>query len=482
MPVSPLVVDRAAGCLLGEACGDALGVPYEMAAPPVGEAVMKGGGLGPYDPGEWSDDTQMTLCVATAAAAGLDLTGPDGLDAVAEAFVAWLAGGATDVGLQTRTVLLDAASLTGRPHEQLTAAAEALHARTGHTAGNGALMRTSVVGLFALDDREKTAAAARAVARLTHADDLASDSSVLCSEAIRVAVTEGRLDLTAGLDLVADGNRESWAGWLEEATGADPGQFQNNGFTVTALQAAWAAITTTDRGDGSAMHVQRGLQAAVRAGHDTDTVAAVAGSLLGARYGASAIPTQWRRMVHGWPGYRAHDLVEIAVSTVRGGRRPGEWPSVATMVDPDVPSLALPHPIDPDILLGSISDLRRARELGVQAVVSLCPLGLDDVPAEGMSPRDHIEFWFNGDAGDADANPHLDFVLDDASSALRQFRAEGKRVLLHCHTGSSRAPAVALRYAVDLGVAPELAQTSIRSAVPDVRAEGRLWEVAAHGE
>ena len=65
----------------------------------------------------------------------------------------------------TRTVLLDAASLPGRPHEQLTASAEALHARTGHTAGNGALMRTSVVGLFALDDREKTAAAARAVAR-----------------------------------------------------------------------------------------------------------------------------------------------------------------------------------------------------------------------------------------------------------------------------------------------------------------------------
>ena len=254
MSVSPLVVDRAAGCLLGEACGDALGVPYEMSAPPVGEAVMKGGGLGPYDPGEWSDDTQMTLCVATAAAAGLDLTGPDGLDAVAEAFVAWLAGGATDVGVQTRTVLLDAASLPGRPHEQLTTAAEALHARTGHTAGNGALMRTSVVGLFALDDREKTAAAARAVARLTHADDLASDSSVLCSEAIRVAVTEGRLDLAAGLDLVADGNRARWADWLEEATGADPGQFQNNGFTVTALQAAWAAITTTDRGDGSAMH------------------------------------------------------------------------------------------------------------------------------------------------------------------------------------------------------------------------------------
>ena len=91
MPIRSITVDRAAGVLLGQACGDALGVPYEMAAPPVGEAVMKGGGLGPYDPGEWSDDTQMTLCVAQVAAQGGDLTSPEALDQVAEAFTSWLA-------------------------------------------------------------------------------------------------------------------------------------------------------------------------------------------------------------------------------------------------------------------------------------------------------------------------------------------------------------------------------------------------------
>lgn len=491
MPTRSELVDRAAGVLLGEACGDALGVPYEMAAPPVGEAVMKGGGLGPYDPGEWSDDTQMTLCVAQVASRGVDLTSPPGLDAVAEAFVAWLSGGATDVGTQTRTVLSEAAGRSGRTHERLTGASDALHARTGLTAGNGALMRTSIVGIAAVDDRRKTAAAARAVARLTHADPLAADSSVLWSEAIRVAVTQGRLDLAAGLDLVSTSNMERWSDWIEEATAADPGAFRENGFTVTALQAAWAAITSTDRGDGSAMHLQRGLQAAVRAGHDTDTVAAIAGSLLGARYGSSAVPTQWRRMVHGWPGYRAHDLVEIAVATLGGGRRVGSWPSVETMVDQDIPILGIPHPIDPGIVLGSISDLYRVASLDVQAVVSLCPLGLADIPASGMSPRDHIEFWINDDRVDASdgtdgtateaPNPHLDFVLDDASSALRQFRAEGKRVLVHGRRGEHRTQAVALRYAVDLGVAPELAQRSIRDALPGIHAAGRLWDVAAHG-
>ena len=326
MPIRPIAVDRAAGVLLGQACGDALGVPYEMAAPPVGEAVMKGGGLGPYDPGEWSDDTQMTLCVAQVAAQGGDLTGPEALDQVAEAFTAWLDGGATDVGTQTRAVLTEAEQLPGRPHERLTRASEALHARTGPHRGqrrpHAHLDRRARAG----HDRDATADAARAIAQLTHADPLAGDSAVLWSEAIRVAVTEGRLDLAAGLDLVTPTYAGRWGDWIEEATGADPGQFPNNGYTVTALQDAWAAITTTDRGDGSAMHLQRGLQAAVRAGHDTDTVAAIAGSLLGARYGASAVPTQWRRMVHGWPGLRAHDLVELAVSTLPVGAATASGP------------------------------------------------------------------------------------------------------------------------------------------------------------
>lgn len=69
-PVSFDVLDRASGVLLGQACGDALGVPYEFDYPPEGEAEMRGGGLGPYAPGEWSDDTQMAICVARVSERG----------------------------------------------------------------------------------------------------------------------------------------------------------------------------------------------------------------------------------------------------------------------------------------------------------------------------------------------------------------------------------------------------------------------------
>ena len=41
----------------------------------------------------------------------------------------------------------------------------------------------------------------------------------------------------------------------------------------------------------------------------------VAGALLGARWGASAVPERWRRMLHGWPGLDADGLERLAVAT-----------------------------------------------------------------------------------------------------------------------------------------------------------------------
>lgn len=88
---------------------------------------------------------------------------------------------------------------------------------------------------------------------------------------------------------------------------------------MSAFQAAWSSIHATRHLDGTA-HLEAALQTAVAIGDDTDTVAAIAGALLGARYGASAIPARWADAVHGWPGLSGNDLCQLALDTALAGR------------------------------------------------------------------------------------------------------------------------------------------------------------------
>jgi ADP-ribosyl-[dinitrogen reductase] hydrolase len=233
---------------------------------------------------------------------------------------------------------------------------------------------------------------------------------------------------------------------------------------VEALQGAWSAIAHT-RGQGAhaADHLRLALEASVRGGGDTDTVAAIAGGLLGAAYGAPAIPSDWRRLMHGWPGLRARDLVSLGVQIAA---RPAtdEWPLVPVQEywlgrEPLPP---VPHPHDPGVVLGTVRHLRDLRDLPVEvdAVVSLCRLGADEVPAPGVAPADHVEVWLI-DVPDSDQNPHLEFVFDDTVAAITNLRAEGKTVLLHCVQAQSRTPTLAALYSASLGVDPAVALNEI---------------------
>ena len=112
MRLSPAQTDRACGVLLGAACGDALGAGYEFEVSTLGPGerpAMIGGGLGGFEPGEWTDDTAQTYAVAEVAAAGLDLRSEEALDRIAARFAQWFAEGPPDVGVLTRAVLTVAA-------------------------------------------------------------------------------------------------------------------------------------------------------------------------------------------------------------------------------------------------------------------------------------------------------------------------------------------------------------------------------------
>ena len=324
--------DRACGVLLATAAGDALGAGYEFGPPlPDDELVtMRGGGACNWAPGEWTDDTAMAIAIAEVAAAGADLRSVDAQDQIVARWVGW-SRTAPDVGIQTRRVLgqvLDGGA-SGAAAAALAASAD-LHERTGHTAGNGSLMRTAPVALAYLGDPDGLAEAALAVSALTHFDRSAGEACVLWSLAIRHAVLTGELDARAGLGYLPARTVDVWAARLVEAEQSRPGDFSKNGWVVEALQAAWCAIVTAanflpgdDREGGASQadHLKLSLENAVRGGRDADTVAAIAGGLVGAAYGASAVPGDWRSAIHGWPGYNATDLIRLASEIAACGRQ-----------------------------------------------------------------------------------------------------------------------------------------------------------------
>ena len=382
-----LDLDRCAGVLLGLAAGDALGAGYEFAATPRGEVRMIGGGLGRWEPGEWTDDTQMALCIAEEAATGkLDPT------AVAERFLDWYRSGPADVGTQTSWVLSHAST----PGDLAAAAAQYFSQHQDRSAGNGSLMRTAPVALACLGDDEALVGQATAVSALTHADPLAGEACAIWCVAIDRAVRRGTgllEGVTDAIALLPADRRNYWEQRVKEADAGPPSKFQPNRFVTRAFQAAMAAILHTPvPADVPCRHLQDALQAAVRIGDDTDTVAAIAGAWLGARWGATAVPVQWKAALHGWPGYRASDLVRLAVLAAKHGKsdRAG-WPAADDLTgyyQRNWPASAVMVPLeeDPGVVLANISGVA---DVSADVVVSLCRVGrlVPTAPTRGSGPH-----------------------------------------------------------------------------------------------
>jgi ADP-ribosyl-[dinitrogen reductase] hydrolase len=298
------VLDRAAGVLLGAALGDALGAGYEFSYPDSNAVIdLVGGGPFDFEPAEWTDDTSMALVIAQVAANGDDLHQGRGLDAIAAGFVAWYESHPKDVGNQTRKVL----SKLPKDAAAMRAISSSLPGLKG---GNGSLMRTSPVALSYLADPVGLVRAAGAISDLTHYYAPARQACQLWSFAIGHAVVHGNYDgVRTYLELVDDEVSDYWRPLIDEAETGSPEDFPDNGWVVHALQTAWWAISTTEEEPGQ---VETALTKAVRAGGDTDTVAAIAGGLVGGRWGSSAIAAERRDALHGWPGLTGPDLAKLA--------------------------------------------------------------------------------------------------------------------------------------------------------------------------
>jgi len=323
-PLSPDQVDRAIGAMLGLACGDALGAGYEFQARvPYTQPIVMNGGNG-WELGEWTDDTDMAICIAQVAASGQDLLNKQAQDHIVQKWIDWT-DVAKDVGLQTSAVLV----LVGTNGDSIGArnAALEVHNDNGRSAGNGSLMRTAPVALAYLHDEESLTTAARQISDLTHYESDAGDACVLWCQAIRHAVLDGELpDFSELVRFLPSEDQQKWLQRISEAYVYESFEFENNGWVVAAFQAALSAIVHAgtppeipELGLSRNHHFQISLERAVRCGGDTDTVAAISGSLVGALWGAQAIPESWRNKLHGFPEYSAEDLVNLALQIATKG-------------------------------------------------------------------------------------------------------------------------------------------------------------------
>jgi ADP-ribosyl-[dinitrogen reductase] hydrolase len=308
--MSELQIGRYRGAMLGLAVGDAVGTTLEFRPPgsfaPIEDMV--GGGPFRLQPGEWTDDTSMALCLAES------LVSTGGFDPVdqLERYCRWYreghlacTGRCFDIGNTVRGALVRF-ELTREPY---------CGPLGTDTAGNGSLMRLAPVPLaYARRPREAIEYSGES-SRTTHQAPQAVDACRYFGGLI-----VGALSGVAKDELLAErycpvpeywDKRPLYPSVEEVARGSfkrrQPPEIKGSGYVVRAMEAAlWAFYTTDD--------FRAGCLAAANLGDDADTTAAIYGQLAGAYYGEESIPEAWReRLAHrDWIECLAEGLYRLA--------------------------------------------------------------------------------------------------------------------------------------------------------------------------
>ena len=297
-------LSRARGALVGLAVGDALGTTneFKVAGTFTPSTDMVGGGVFDLEPGQWTDDTSMALCLADSLLAQGRY---DSFD-VMERYDRWRKDGyrsstgtCFDIGNQVMRSLWDFEVNQRVPRT----------AQRTTSAGNGAIMRLAPVVIAGFEHREirEIVATAGLSARETHYSVEAE------------AATEVFAALLVGALL----------GWAPE-------HIINVGWASTgpAFDEMAARVISTDPAERAAWekdtsgYIVHGLRLAVHGlldfgsfdeavlaianlGGDADTNAAIYGQLGGAHFGVEAIPASWRSTL-----YQGEEIDELARALV----------------------------------------------------------------------------------------------------------------------------------------------------------------------
>ncbi len=312
---------RCRGLMVGLGVGNLLGIPQEGWPRYAVEASYPNGireiELGPGEPDD--DDLAQAIILAEAAIEGG--AGELAVEEIGRRFWVWAEENGRGIGIQTADVLsriggdrprcaggagVQAREPSGVP--ALEAACQVWEESGRYSAGNGAVMRCAPLAIRWMGDDVALARNTALSAVVTHADRRCIWSAAVVNVAIAMLLRGAAVEVpdVVARSLQAAGRLgDSLADYFRVARAVPEAVLEacsipsgitladlvldghGMGYTLKAMQVAlWCADQAAD--------FEEALVAVVSAGGDTDTNGAVAGAVLGARFGLSAIPSRWR--------------------------------------------------------------------------------------------------------------------------------------------------------------------------------------------
>lgn len=282
--------NRAIGSLVGLAVGDALGSPLEFMERDTYEHItdMIGGGAFDLEPGQWTDDTSMALCLGTSLLASNGFDSEDQLTRYSN----WMTNGY----MSSTGVCFDIGNTTHIAIREFLKNKTLVHNTDFNSAGNGSLMRLAPIPIFyntkemysdAFVDLIRYAAMSSAT---THANEVPMQSCVAFSTMINRAING-----YDKLDVIDIRNPEKFgitnelvqnAIDIESYLWKTRTEIKSTGYVIDSLEAALWCFSKTSS-------FKEAVLLAANLGDDADTVAAITGMLAGAFYSIHDIPEEW---------------------------------------------------------------------------------------------------------------------------------------------------------------------------------------------
>lgn len=287
----------AVNWLMGLAVGDAFGVPVEFMSRFVVKSMnlndMIGNLTHNVDAGTWSDDTSMTIATMDSI---IEKNGKIDYEDIMNKYVNWFKY--SDYTSINRTFGVGNTVLKAlkkyvfdrKPAIQCGGA-------DFKDNGNGSLMRICPISIYCIKNKLselETVDTINKASSLTHANDISKMGCFIYTEFLRNIYFTKDLRQAFTHILEIDYSKyyneialKEYSNLLNEKfflTKED--DIKENGYVVTSLEAAIYSLIHTD-------NYADAIKCVVNLGYDTDTNAAITGSIAGVLYGVEDIPIRW---------------------------------------------------------------------------------------------------------------------------------------------------------------------------------------------